>query len=253
MRASHRLPLILLVGAVLLAHEPARDTALAILRLPFTLLTQAVGILMTLPRVPSLQHENERLRAELTQRQVELAQAREALRHSQQAAAVLAAYPAGGVVAQVIGYSTIPSQRTILLDRGAQHGIRVGTVVLDASGLVGRVSDTQPTTALVLLVTDPDSRVAGIVERSRETGLLVGTSRALCEFTSLPIDTDLQPGDRVLTAGLGGMFPKGLALGTVVRIVKDDASGTAWASVKPAARLDRLEEILCLPPYVSPP
>lgn len=244
---------MLVVGAVLLACQPAREISLTLLRLPFTLLTQGVGILIALPRAPSLQSENERLRAELTQRQVELAQAREALRHSQQAAAILASHPASGVVAQVIGYSTIPSQRTILLDRGAQQGIRVGTVVLDAAGVVGRVSDTQPATALVLLVTDPESRVAGIVERSRETGLLVGTSRALCEFTYLPIDTDLQLGDRVLTAGLGGVFPKGLTLGTVVRLVKDDASGTAWASVKPAARLDRLEEVLCLPPSVSQP
>ena len=245
---------MLVVGAVLLAHEPVRDAALSLLRLPFILLTQGVRIIVTLPRLPSLEQENAHLRAELTQRQVELAQAREALRHSQQAAALLgSSSSAGGIVAQVIGYSTIPSQRTILLNRGTRHGLRVGTVVLDASGVVGRVAEAQAATALALLVTDPESRVAGIVERSRETGLLVGTSRALCEFTYLPIDTDLQPGDHVLTAGLGGVFPKGLALGTVVRIVTDEASGTAWASVKPAARLDRLEEVLCLPPSASAP
>ena len=60
-------------------------------------------------------------------------------------------------------------------------------------------------------------------------------------------DADLELGDQIVTAGLGGPFPKGVQLGTVTRIVRDPLTGVARASVTPAARLGRLEEVLCLP------
>jgi rod shape-determining protein MreC len=99
-----------------------------------------------------------------------------------------------------------------------------------------------------MLLTDPDSRVAGLVDRSRETGLLVGRAGGRCEFMYLDVDADIQDGDRIVTAGLGGPFPKGLFLGRVARVVRDELTGSARASVVPAARLGRLEEVLCLPP-----
>ena len=64
----------------------------------------------------------------------------------------------------------------------------------------------------------------------------------------LDADAQLEPGDRVVTAGLGGPFPKGLLLGTVVRVTRQELSGSAYAVVAPAARLGRVEEVLVLPP-----
>jgi rod shape-determining protein MreC len=210
---------------------------------------RCVAILITLPRLPSLAPENTELRAELMQRQVENAQLREALPPAEQAEALLAATPSQrrGIVARVIGRSTIPTQQTVLLDHGERHGLTVESVTLDASGLIGRVTELHPTTALVTLLTDPDSRIAGLVERSRETGLLVGRGRGRCEFIYLDAEAEIEEGDRIVTAGLGGPFPKGVLLGTVVRVVRDEQVGAAWASVEPAARLGRMEEVLCLP------
>jgi rod shape-determining protein MreC len=76
---------------------------------------------------------------------------------------------------------------------------------------------------------------------------LIGQGHGFCEFTYLDVDSDIQEGDRIVTAGLGGSFPKGLLLGAVVKIVRDEQSGSAHALVKPAASLGRLEEVLCLP------
>ena len=238
----------MLIAASLAFHGFLRRTTLSILRLPFTAARTFLAILVTLPRLPSLAQENAGLRSDLIARQLENAQLYEQLRQAQQASALRSTSAGRGVVASVIGRSIIPTQHTVLLDRGAQHGLTLDTVVVDASGLIGRITEVHPETALVVLLTDPDSRVAGLVERSRETGLVVGRGGGQCELIYLNAQADLQEGDRVVTAGLGGPFPKGLLLGTVVRVFRDEALGTAWASVKPAAALSRLEDALCLPP-----
>ena len=239
---------VVLVGAGLLFHQPLRRATLTILRFPFTVTKAAVRTVVTLPRLPSLAEENAHLRCALLARQLETAQLREALRHVQQAEALLQATPfPQGLAAAVIGRSLIPTQQTLLLDQGERRGLTLESVILDADGVIGRVTELHPDTALVTLLTDPESRVAGVVERSRETGVLVGRGQGLCEFIYLDANADVQAGDRVVTAGLGGHMPKGLLLGYVVRFSRDEEAGSAWASVKPAAHLGRSEEVLCLP------
>ena len=97
------------------------------------------------------------------------------------------------------------------------------------------------------MLTDPESRVAGVVERSRETGLLVGQGNGACELLYLDPDADVKEGDRVVTAGLGGPFPKGLVLGVVTRVIKEEETGTLRAAVRPSVRLGQVEDVLCLP------
>ena len=239
----------LLMGAVLVLHEPMRRNILLILRFPFRVVTAGLATLVTLPRLPSLTRENGSLHSELIQRQLEVAQLREALRQAKQAAALLDASPfPQGVVARVMSRSLLPTQQTVLLDKGQRDGVTLESVIVDIGGVIGRVIEVHPTMCLVMLLTDPESRVAGIVERSRETGLLVGQGLGQCEFTYLDVHADIEEGDRIMTAGLGGSFPKGLVLGSIVHITRDEASGTAWALVKPLAHLGQLEEVLCLPP-----
>jgi len=240
---------ILLLAGVLVLQEPVRRNALVLLRLPFTLTAGTLRVLITLPRLPSLSRENERLRAELVQRELETAQLRESLRRAQEDHALLEAVPGlHGVTAAVIGRSLIPTQQTIWLDRGSRHGLTLDSVIVEANGVIGRVLELHPASCFVLLLTDPESRIAGLVERSRETGLLVGRGRGLCELIYLDDGADIEEGDRVVTAGLGGPFPKGLLLGTVIRVFRNQSTGAAWASVRPAARPGRLEHVLCLAP-----
>jgi rod shape-determining protein MreC len=237
-----------LITLLLVLHDPVRHAVLAVLRFPFALLTRCVAVLAVLPRLPDLSRENAALQAELTRQRLVLAQLQEAVRHGQQAAALQALRPPGeGVVASVIGRSTVPIQQTLLLDKGRRHGLALESAVIDAEGLVGRVVEIHEATALVMLLTDPESRVAGVVERSRETGLLVGQGRGRCEFIYLDVEADIQEGDRILTAGLGGSFPKGLRLGTVVRVRRNEQAGTTTAWVKPSDRLGRAEEVLVIP------
>jgi rod shape-determining protein MreC len=254
MRQPSRFALLcaFLAGALLL-HPVIRHSALTTLRFPFTLLSTAVRVLVMLPRLPTLAEENAALRAELVQGRLQLSRFQEALRQANQAHMLTSLVPSQqGVMASVIGRSTLPAQHTVLLDRGARDGITVDTVIVDVSGLIGRVVELQPDSCLVLLLTDPESRVAGLVERSRETGLLVGKGWGQCEFIYLEADADIQEGDRIVTAGLGGPFPKGLLLGTVSRVTRQDLTGSSVAAVEPAARLSRLEEVLCVGPASGP-
>ena len=236
----------LAVGAVLVLHDPVRRNTLAVLRFPFTVVTTAVDVFRELPRLPSLARDNSALRAELLQRQLEVARLEEVVRRADQATALAATPPSEGVMANVIGRSLIPTQHTILLDRGERQGLVLGAAVVHASGVVGRITELHPASALVTLLTDPESRVAGLVERSRETGLLIGQGHGSCELIYLDSGADIKEGDRIVTAGLGGLFPKGLLLGTVARVVKEEETGTLRASIRPAARLSQVEEALCL-------
>ena len=238
--------MLCLVG-LLAWHAPVRHLVLTVLRLPYAATTTILSAVVTLPRLPALAQENSALRTQLIAQQRELAQLRDAVRHDAQRQALLetSASP-GGTVAEVIGRSPIPTQHTVLLNQGARQGLTLETVVIDAAGVIGRVIDVQPVTALVMLVTDPDSRVAGLVERSRESGLLVGQGQGVCRFVYLDASADIQAGDRIVTAGLGGVFPKGLPLGEVIEVVRSEEEGTTVATVRPLAHVGRLEEVLCL-------
>jgi len=238
----------LIGGAMIILHQPIRSHTLTILRLPFTIVRSMAAVLVSAPHLPALANENAQLRTEAVQRQLELAQLREALRQAQQAHALFEARPSpDGVVATIMSRSILPTQHTVLLNHGTREGLTLESVIVDAGGVVGRVIELHASSALVMLLTDPESRVAGVVERSRESGLLIGDGTGSCQFIYLDAQADVQEGDRIATAGLGASMPKGLLLGTVQRVFRDEAAGTARAMVIPAARLGQVEEVLCLP------
>ena len=230
----------------------AQHAALTLLRFPFTVVKTAVSAVWLLPKLPSLARENATLKMELARRQLEVAGLREQLRQAQRPAAFVSTPQATGLVAEVIGRSTIPTQQLILVNKGRRDGLTLDHVVVDAVGVVGRVTELTPSTALVALVTDPESRIASLVERSREAGLMVGRGRGQCELIYVDVDADIRIGDQVITAGLGGAFPKGLRLGVVTNVRRDAAAGAASAWVKPSARIGRLEEVLCVAPNPEP-
>jgi len=96
----------------------------------------------------------------------------------------------------------------------------------------------------VLPITDPASGVAALVQRSRETGVLGGTGDGRCELRYLDPDADVATGDTVLTSGAGGIFPKGLLVGTVTAVKQDRRAPGKVAEVRPAAALRKVEEVV---------
>lgn len=239
---------LLLIGLMVFRH-PLRDGALTVLRFPFTVLRAGALSLVLLPRLPNLAREHEAMRAELLEARLELSELRDALRQSGRLQA-LQQHPlaARGRAVSVIGRSTVPTQHTLLINAGVGQGVAPGGTVVDLDGVLGRVIEVQPRSALVELLTDPESRVAAVIERTREAGLLVGRGDGQCDLIYLDADVDVQPGDQVLTAGFGGTFPRGLLLGAVTRVIRDASAGSSRAIVKPSVRLNRADEALYLPP-----
>lgn len=189
------------------------------------------------------------LRAQLTARELELSRAQEALHRLTVSHELSQRYGSRpGLAVSVIGRDLLPTEHVLLLNRGARHGVQVDGVLVDAQGLVGRIIEVQPTTSVAMLLTDPDSRVAALIERSRELGLVVGRGGSSCRLLHLDADADIAVDDRVITAGVGGPFPQGLAIGTVVKVLRDERAAETVAWVRPAVKAGRLEELWCLAP-----
>jgi len=252
-KIAHR-PQTWILAAVLILlcflQGSVRTLLLGIIRAPFTTTSAAVKILVDLPRIPSLRGENRRLKRLLAKRTQEAADLREALRKQAAASTLQEILPkTKGVIASVTLRSPIPGHEMVLLNRGVESGIVSETLLVDAHGVVGRVIESNKGSSLAMLITDPNSRLAAVNGRSRETGLLVGLDQRRCELIYLEADADILEGDRILTAGVGlASSRKGMLLGTVVSIDRDRQSGSAKAVIEPAADLSRLEEVLCLLP-----
>jgi rod shape-determining protein MreC len=110
-----------------------------------------------------------------------------------------------------------PFANTRLADVGSDQGVIEGNPVLSENGLVGRVMGVSPRMSRILLLTDPDSRVPVQIERADARAILTGDGGASPKLAYLRTHEALRVGDRVLTSGDGGVIPRGLPVGTVVR------------------------------------
>jgi rod shape-determining protein MreC len=164
-------------------------------------------------------------------------------------AALRSAYPGVGRdrLAQVIGVGEGGWFNHLTLDRGSAHGVRVRDVAVTPEGLIGQVSAVAARTCRLVPLTEPASSVAVRLQRSRDGGLLEGLGGWRCELRYLSPNADVQPGDVVLTSGLGGVFPPGLRVGIITSVKTDPAAPGKAAEVRPAARLRKVEDVLLLP------
>ena len=167
-------------------------------------------------------------------------------------------------LAPVLDIDLDPTRQRLVLDAGARDGVVVGQSVIDAGGLVGQIISVQAATATVLLLTDPDHAVPVMVARSGVRLLTYGTGRSgRLALANVPLSADVRVGDVVLTSGLGGRFPAGFPVGTIMALRPDDSHAFLVGDVRPAARLDRGRDVLLLrehpgapvraPPQSQPP
>jgi len=136
---------------------------------------------------------------------------------------------------------------TITINKGAAQGINSNMAVITPAGLVGRVTRVSKNTAEVLLITDSRSGVGSMVQETRAPGIVEGVSggKGSLVVVNIPPDLTPSPGDRVITSGLdGSIFPKGIPIGTVRNVRKDEAGLFKMADVEPYVDFNRLEEVL---------
>ena len=151
------------------------------------------------------------------------------------------------LVADVIGRDPANWFGVVRVNRGADHGVRPDQPVVLPSGLVGRVIAVTPRTADVLLITDPRSGVGAMLQDSRTPGVVRGVldrSRPL-RMSYLSRETEVERGQLVVTSGLG-IYPKGIPVGRVIAVQKDEAGLTLNADIEPLVDFDHLEEVLII-------
>jgi rod shape-determining protein MreC len=188
-----------------------------------------------------LKFEIERLRLE----QVRLSDDAQQARRLQSLLGFKEQYIAKTVAAQVIGSSGSEQSRSIYIDKGTGDGIEKDMPVITADGVVGKVLRTFHSTSQVLLINDQSSGVGGILDRSRLQGVVKGTSTGDLLLENVMTDESVGPGERVVTSGGDQIFPKGLTVGTVIK-VSPGADLFLNIRLKPAASMNRLEEVLVI-------
>jgi rod shape-determining protein MreC len=133
----------------------------------------------------------------------------------------------------------------VVIDKGSVDGVMEGMPVVVAEGVVGRVIRSAPHDSRVLLLTDASSAVASLVQRNRTRGVVRGQGDILTLDFALR-QKDIEVGDRIVTSGTGGVFPKGLVIGEVTRTAREQYGLFQTVTVSSAVDFARLEEVLVL-------
>jgi len=150
------------------------------------------------------------------------------------------------VAAQVIAKDTTNWFKTIMINKGSEAGVQRSLPVIATEGLVGRVVEVMPWTSKVQLLTDPVSSVGALLQEQRGTGLVTGDRGQTATVKYLPLMAEVRVGDVVLTSGMGGVFPKGILIGTVTATHRKSGALFQEAAIQPSVDFGRLEEVLVI-------
>jgi rod shape-determining protein MreC len=151
------------------------------------------------------------------------------------------------VAAQAVGASGSDQSRVFYLDKGSADGLGRDMAVITPAGIVGKVREVFPHSAQVLEINDQTSGAGVILETTRIRGILRGNLAGQPQIVGILADNRIQPGERVLTAGGDMIFPRGLTVGVVEKVVRDpERDSFIDVIVKPGAHLDRLDEVLVI-------
>ena len=193
--------------------------------------------------------ENRRLKKENDQLTSQVVQYREAYFENLRLQKLLGlrnALNCATVPARVIGSDQKSVLKAILIDRGTVHGLRKDLPVMTDRGVVGRIIETSWHVSRVLLMTDTNSNIDALIQSNRVQGILQGADATGCVLKYVAKTEDVKIGDIVLSSGLAPAFPKGLLLGVITRVDKNDSGLFQRIEVAPAIDFSKLEEVLVI-------
>jgi rod shape-determining protein MreC len=193
--------------------------------------------------------ENSRLRKEIDTLRVENRRYRELLATHQRLKELLQfkqRIDYQVLAAQVIGRDPTGWFKSIIIDKGKSDGLAVDLPVVNARGVVGRIVSIAPNYAKVLLIIDQNSAVDCLIQRSRDRGMLKGLSDEFCRLDYVVKSSDVIEGDRLITSGLGGVFPKGLSAGSILKVTEVTGELFKDIQVSPDVDFSKLEEVLVI-------
>jgi rod shape-determining protein MreC len=240
-KVKNRLPVAIFEDAVLSISRPLQQAA--------TWTTKRLGgVWDNYIYLVNAQRDNQRLREELKWLRQENHRHLEASLQYQRLQRLLNfrdQTPLDVVAAEVIGRNSNSWTEIIYINRGTRDRVAKGLPVVTHDGLVGQVVHAAPTLSQVMLLTDFRSGVDALVQRTRASGVVAGRGRNVAELRFLPVGVDLQLGDRLISSGMGGVFPKGLIIGEVKDIHRNGRQ-TQQVEIQPSVDFSHLEEVLVL-------
>jgi rod shape-determining protein MreC len=199
-----------------------------------------------------LSHENTQLKQQLLA-QGALAQSSQSLaQENARLRGLLQAHARGGgngILAEVVYLGRDPFSQKVFVNKGTNDQVRPGQAVIDDAGVVGQVTRAFPAISEVTLLTDKDHTIPVKIERNGLRSLLVGagTGRAP-ELRFMSASADVQSGDVLVTSGLDGTYPPGLAVAAVAAVERDSGLMFARITCRPLAGVDRSDQVLIVPP-----
>jgi rod shape-determining protein MreC len=207
------------------------------------------GMWMNYVDLIHVRQDNKNLKSELDRLRLEEDSLAEDARQGQRLQEMLGfkeKYVYKTIAAQVIGTSGTETSQVLLIDKGSHDGIKPDMPVITPDGIVGKTRDVFRHTSQVLEISDATSGAGVILEKNRIRGVLRGNSWGQPEIVNVSPDDRIQPGEPVLTSGGDAIYPRGLAVGSVQRVVPDPDGTLVNVLIKPAANLSKLEEVLVI-------
>jgi len=213
------------------------------------------GVFQRYVSLTQVQQENEKLKRQVAELQNENHQMKEMALANVRLRSLLEfrqQLVTSMIGAEVIGQDPSPWFKSVTIDKGEKQGLRKGMAVISPEGVVGQILKTSPYYATVLLITDYNSAIDAIVQRTRAKGIVEGKEGNQCQLKYLLRSEDVEPGDVVITSGLDGKFPKGLMVGEIQKIDKRHFGVFQYAELVPKVDLARLEEVFVITEFSIP-
>ena len=223
-------------------RESIVSTAISTLYFPAQRIVSAMG------RYKSIAQENEQLKEENARLRQETFHAREGLQELARLHTLVRFddkwdYPI--VTARVVGHNPGRFLTTMVINRGVEHGVKENMPVFSMNGLVGKISKSTTNHSRVQLLVDPNLKLSVMDRRTRVVGFLESMDgRRLTAM--IPTHAGVHTGDTLVTSGLGGIFPKGIPVGTVKEIRKSDLDVMCQMDVNPFQEFSILEEVFVM-------
>lgn len=153
---------------------------------------------------------------------------------------------ANTVPADIISYDTSSFRKSIIINVGSKHGVKPNDIVVSNNALVGKVSTVSGGSSVVILITDPSSRVPGRVLQTREQVIIEGNSSKFCQLKYVPRWAKLKTGDDIVSSDIGGFYPPSLPVATIVENKME--GGALFQSVKvlPKVNISKIESVLVI-------
>ncbi len=197
-----------------------------------------------------IKKENEKLKQQQTLDARNLQQGQQLLAENAQLRELLGTserLPVKSVLGEILYDTRDAFTRKIVLDRGTQHGVALGQPVIDHVGVVGQVTRVFPFSSEVTLLTDKNQAIPVQVVRNGLRSVAYGRGQSnVLDLRFMPTNADIQKGDVLVTSGIDGIYPPGLAVATVVQVENKSVDSFARIICQPSAGIDRNRQLLIL-------